>query len=115
MLIKVNIHRLVSQYCVSIAVLLINVKAAEPEPPPQVWMSALHLPGDMAERTAEWSFVLQHLDGFKFWSGQLDWNENGVPGRLVPLSVESSDVQIRIVHHPSARDAKDEEDRKSVV
>ena len=48
-------------------------------------MSALHLPIEMAEREAEWSFVLQHLDGFKFWSGQLDWNENGVPGRLVPL------------------------------
>ena len=85
MRIEVNIRRLVSQCCVSIATLLINVKAAEPEQPPQVWMSALHLPGDMAERTAEWSFVLQRLDGFKFWSGQLDWNENGVPVRLVPL------------------------------
>ena len=83
--IEVNISRLLSQCCVCIAALVINVSAAEPEPPPQVWMSALHLPNDMAERAAEWSFVLQHLDGFKFWSGQLDWNENGVPGRLVPL------------------------------
>ena len=109
MRIELNIRRLVRQCCVSIATLLIKVKASEPEPPPQVWMSALHLPSEMAERAAEWSFVLQQLDGFKFWSVQLDWNENGVSGQLVPLSVESSDVQIRIVHHPSARDAKDEE------
>ena len=72
MLIEVNVSRLLSQCCVCIAALVINVNAAEPEPPPQVWMSALHLPIEMAEREAEWSFVLQHLDGFKFWSGPLD-------------------------------------------
>ena len=84
MRIEVNIFRLLSQCCVYIAVLVINVNAADPEPSPQVWMSALHLPIEMAEREAEWSFVLEHLDSFKFRSGQLDWEENGVPGRLVP-------------------------------
>ena len=34
--------------CVSIAALLINVKAAEPQPPPQVWMAALHLLTDFS-------------------------------------------------------------------
>jgi len=87
MRIEVNISRLLSQCCIYIALLVVNVNvnAADPEPSPQVWMSALHLPIEMAEREAEWSFVLEHLDGFKFWSGQLDWNENGVPGRLVQL------------------------------
>jgi len=64
--------------------LLLNVNALDPEQSPQVWMSALHLPIEMAEREAEWSFVLEHLDSFKSRSGQLDWKENGVPGRLVP-------------------------------
>ena len=44
MRIEVKVSRLVSQCCVYLAALLINVKAAEPEQSPQVWMSALHLP-----------------------------------------------------------------------
>ena len=36
--IEVNVSRLLSQCCVCIAALVINVNAAEPESPPQVWM-----------------------------------------------------------------------------
>ena len=62
-----------------------GLHADEPTPAPEVWMAALHLPRDMAEREAEWAEVLRGVDGFKFWSGQLDWDENGTPGRLVRL------------------------------
>ena len=61
-----------------------ELSAAEPAPP-EVWMAALHPPRDMAEREAEWAEVLRDVDGFKFWSGQLDWDENGTPRRLVRL------------------------------
>ena len=36
-------------------------------------------------RAAEWEYVLSRLDGFKFWSGQLDWNAHDVPRALVRL------------------------------
>ena len=48
-------------------------------------MAATYLPRNLAERENEWRDVLRGVDGFKFWSGQLDWNENGTPGNLVRL------------------------------
>ena len=69
----------------SCALFMPELHADEPTTPPEVWMAALHPPRDMAEREAEWAGVLRDVDGFKFWSGQLDWDENGTPGRLVRL------------------------------
>lgn len=72
-----------------LAVILIAMYAqslpAAEQSQPEVWMAALHLPRDLAERENEWCDVLRGVDGFKFWSGQLDWNENGTPGNLVRL------------------------------
>jgi hypothetical protein len=51
-------------------------------------MAALHLPHDFAVRASEWENVLSLLDGFKFWSAQLDWNAHDVPGKLVRLFAE---------------------------
>lgn len=61
-----------------------DLPAAE-QPEPEVWMAVLHLPRDLAERESEWRDVLRNVDGFKFWSAQLDWNANGTPGNLVRL------------------------------
>jgi hypothetical protein len=61
---------------------------ASSHPTPQVWMAALNLPPDLALRTAEWSFVLKHLDGFKFWSAQIDWNAHDAVGKLARVLAE---------------------------
>jgi hypothetical protein len=60
---------------------------------PKVWMAVLPFE-PLAERTGEWEYVQQHLDGIKFWNHQID---NAPLEKLRPLIQLLAERRIDII------------------
>ncbi len=65
-----------------------SANASDEEPrsnkPPEVWMSVLH-ERPLSDKPEEWKQLRSQIDGFKFWSGQIDTRTDEALQPFVPL------------------------------